>query len=90
MRAVKHRALRLLVRSYQPARQSAIREVQIILIVALAILVWMGWAIDAYGMVSAFILTFPTSLPPLLWLDGQRRWIDRKDERAERVQRDIF
>ncbi|HEX6087519.1 MAG TPA: hypothetical protein VF266_23500 [Thermoanaerobaculia bacterium] len=55
---------------------------QIILIVALAILVWMAWAIDAYGMVSAFILTFPTSLPPLLWLDGQRRCIDRKDERA--------
>lgn len=90
MGAMKRRALRLLVWSYQPAQQSAVRETQIVLIVGLTVLVWMAWAINAYGMVSAFVLTFPTSLPPLLWLDGQRRWIERTDERAERVQRGML
>lgn len=77
MRAVKHRALRLLVRSYQPA--SAIREVQLILIVALAILVWMAWAIDMYGMVFAFILPFRL---PFHHCSG---WTDNVDGSTEKT-----
>jgi hypothetical protein len=90
MHAVRRRVLRLLVRSYQTALQCAVRETQVILIVALSVLVWMVWAINRYGTFTAFLMTMPTSLPPLLWPDNQRQWIDRKDERAERVQRRRF
>lgn len=81
MGVVKRRAIRLLLRSYRSAQESVVRETQIILIVLLAILVWMTWGMLTFGKLPAFILTLPTSLPALAWLDRQQAWIDRRDQR---------
>lgn len=81
--------MRLLLRSYRPAQVSLVREVQIVVIVILSVSLWMAWAIQAVGIIYAALLTLPTSLPALLWLDGLGRWLLRKDARSERLQRGI-
>lgn len=81
-RTVSWRFRRALIRSFRPAAASALHEFQTIAIVGLAVLVWMTWANLCYGEVRAFLITLPTSLPAILWMQRRRDWLNRKDERG--------
>ena len=79
---VRWRWRRWLIRSFRPAQESGLHELQTNAIVILAIIDWMLWAILKYGTVGALVLTVPTSLPAAMWMDRRRLWLDRKDDRG--------